>query len=87
MKTFKALQTQPEKPLRGMRLATEFDFRSPEGLFICNLEYYEYMIGSRVFEMQITDEDTNRDWLKSKIAFGFIQVPIRPVYWNQRSSL
>lgn len=67
------------------RLATEYDFRTNQNTLLLDLEYYEYMIGLNEWELQVTDEFTDRTWLKNKIAFGFIKVPVIPSYWNQKS--
>lgn len=68
-----------------LRLATESDFRSSEGTLIIGLEYYEFMMGTRTWDRQITDYLTDREWLKSKIAFGYIKMNPKPVYWNVKS--
>jgi len=72
------------KQLTNTRPATEADFRTPTGTLVLNLEYYERMLYTKDWVRQITDEDTDREWLKTKIATGYIQVPVIPIYWDQK---
>ncbi|MFI1771017.1 hypothetical protein [Thalassobellus citreus] len=83
-----------------LRFATEEDFRTPEGQFLLNLEYYEQELysadydthvrdkasgtDSRSWTMEVTNEDTNREWLKVAIIQNRIKVPVFPVLWNQK---
>lgn len=69
--------------LAHLRHATEDDFRTIEGTFKLHLEYYEYMLGVKVWEQNVTCETTDRDWLKAKIAFKNILINETPILWNQ----
>ena len=70
-------------PFDNMRFATEEDFRNHEGYFNLNVEYKEFMMGTNEWETQISCPETNRPWLKTKIALGLILVHTpKLVYWN-----
>lgn len=69
--------------LTGTRPANEADFRTPHNTLMLNLEYYEFLVYDRIWVRRITDEDTDRPFLKSKIALGYIHVPLVPVLWDQ----
>lgn len=73
----------PKFLLPDMRLATENDFRTDEHSLKLNVEYHEFMIGSRKWELNVTDKTTDRDWLKIKILNNFILIHQIPKLWNQ----
>jgi len=69
--------------LPGMQLAIENDFRTKEHSLKLNVEYREWMLGSFKWELKVTNEKTNIEWLKIKILGGFILIHETPVIWNQ----
>lgn len=66
------------------KIAIQEDFRTQKGVLKMNLEYYESTPYSRDWTMQITDHETNREWLKTKITLNLIRVPLIDIYWNMR---
>ena len=66
------------------RKAYENDFRTPHNTFKINVEYYEKMLYTNNWELRISDEETDREWLKTKICTGCIEVPVPIVLWNQK---
>lgn len=73
----------PDAP-EGMRIAEMSDF-SKNKLLVQHLEYYEYMMGTFTWELNITGIHTDRAWLKTKIELGYVAVHLVPRIWNYKN--
>ena len=76
-------KTLPE--ILGMRIATEHDFRTSESTLKLDVEYLEWMLGTHEFELQVTDDQTDMEWLKTKISLNYILIHNTPILWNQKN--